>query len=133
MEATPPPPPSGAPPPPPPPAAPEKAGPGIRALALLGSLLLAFAAAVIISVMVDLGGGPLCSEPVQPGKSCWDVSSGGRVVTLILGWPGAILGVVAAIAALMLAVNGRNGRRVWLLTVAAVVLCGLSIAVAQIT
>ena len=110
-----------------------KANAGLRALAVLGSLVLAFATAVIVIVMVDLGNGPLCSEPVQPGKDCWDVSSGGRVVTLILGWPGAILGGVAALAALAFAVTGRNGRRVWLLTAAAVVLCGLSIAVAQIT
>jgi hypothetical protein len=83
--------------------------------------------------MVDLGNGPLCDQPHLLSQSCWDVSSGGRVVTLILGWPGVILGGLAALAALAFAVTGRNGRRVWLLTLAAVVLCGLSIAVAQIT
>ena len=130
---------SASPPSPPPqapptaPAQPGKAGGGARALAVLGALVLAFAAAVIISVLADLGNGPLCSEPVQPGKSCWDVSSSGRVISLILGWPGAILGVVAALAALVFAVRGRNGRTVWLLTAAAVVLCGLSIAVAQVS
>ncbi len=110
-----------------------KAGAGLRVLAVIGSLILAFATAVIVTVMVDLGNGPLCDQAVSFGQDCWDVSSGGRVVTLILGWPGAILGGAAALAALLLAVTGRNGRRVWLLTVAAVVLCALSIAVAQIT
>jgi hypothetical protein len=139
MEATPPPPPPPPPPeamPPPPPPVPgdaPKASGGMRALAVLGALVLAFAAAVIITVMVDLGKGPLCGEPHDITETCWDVSSGGRVVSLIFGWPGAILGVVAALAALAFALTGRNGRRVWVLTGAAVVLCGLSIAVAQIT
>ncbi len=135
MEASAPPPsPPPAPPAPPTaPAKPGKAGAGARTLAVLGALVLAFAAAVIISVLADLGDGPLCSEPVQPGKSCWDVSSAGRVISLILGWPGAILGAVAALAALAFAVRGRDGRTVWSLTTAAVVLCGLSIAVAQVS
>src|SRR6478609_8063962 len=98
--------------PPPAPAAPQKAGAGYRILAVLGSLVLAFATAVIVIVMVDLGNGPLCSQPHLLSQSCWDVSSGGRVVTLILGWPGVILGGLAALAALAFAVTGRNGRRV---------------------
>jgi hypothetical protein len=141
MEATPPP----ADPPPadprlagaPPPGAPEKAGGGLRALGILGFLLLAFGAAVIAVTMADLGDGPLCDDvpggAAHPLVDCWDVSSGGRVVALILGWPGALCAALAALAALAFTITGRNGRRFWVLTAAAVVLCGLSIAVAQIT
>lgn len=121
----------------PPPAAPEKAGGGLRALGVLGFLVLAFGAAVIAITMADLGDGPLCDSvpggAEHPLVDCWDVSSGGRVVALILGWPGALCAALAALAALAFTFTGRNGRRFWLLTAAAVVLCGLSIAVAQVT
>ena len=111
----------------------SKAGVGTRILAVVGALVLAFATAVIATVMADLGNGPLCGEPHNLGESCWDVSSAGRVVTLLLGWPGVLAGGLAALAALALAITGRNAMRVWALVGAAIVLCGLSIAVAQIT
>jgi hypothetical protein len=120
----------------PPPTPPQKAGAGLRVLGIVGFLVLAFATAVIVAVMVDLGDGPLCADvggAAHPLEDCWDVSSGGRVVSLILGWPGAVLAGLAALSALVFTFTGRNGRRVWMLTGAAVVLCGLSIAVAQIT
>ena len=69
----------------------------------------------------------------RPPVECWDLSSGGRVAALILGWPGALCAALAALAALAFTFTGRNGRRFWLLTAAAVVLSGLSIAVAHIT
>jgi hypothetical protein len=119
----------------PPPSAPEKAGPGLRVLAIVGFVVLAFATAVIVSVMVDLGGGPLCKDvggAANPTEDCWDVSSGGQVISLVLGWPGAILGGLAALSALAFTFTGRNGRRFWLLTLAAVVLSALSIAAAQV-
>ncbi len=103
----------------------------MRALAAVGALILAFATAVIVAVMLDLGNGPLCKEAL-PGQDCYDVSSTGRVISLVFGWPGAVLGGLAAITALGLAATGRNGRTVRLLTVPAVVLCGLSIAAAQV-
>jgi hypothetical protein len=120
----------------PPPAAPEKAGGGMRALGVLGFLVMAFGAAVIAAVLIDLGDGPLCENvggADHPLVDCWDVSSGGRVVSLIIGWPGVLAGALAALAALAFAITGRNGRRFWLLTATAVVLCGISIAVAQIS
>jgi hypothetical protein len=121
----------------PPPAAPDRAGGGLRALGVLGFLVLAFGGGVIALTLVDLGDGPLCDDVVlsqlPPNEECWDVSSGGRVVALILGWPGALCAALAALAALAFTFTGRNARRFWLLTAAAVVLCGLSIAVAQVT
>ena len=120
----------------PPPAAPDRAGAGLRVLGVLGFLVLAFGAAVIAAVMIDLGDGPLCGDvpggAEHPLVDCWDLSSGGRIVALILGWPGALCAALAALAALAFTITGRNGRRFWLLTAVAVVLCGLSIAVAQI-
>ena len=112
----------------------------MRPRGVLGFLVLAFGGGVIALTLVDLGDGPLCDDVVlsqlPPNEECWDVSSGGRVVALILGWPGAVLAglaALAALAALAFTFTGRNARRFWLLTAAAVVLCGLSIAVAQVT
>ena len=47
------------------PAAPDKAGGGLRAVGVLGFLVLGIAAAVVAAVMVDIGNGPLC-DAVQP-------------------------------------------------------------------
>src|SRR3954454_25374869 len=75
-------------------AAPQKAGAGLRVLGVLGFLVLAFGAAVIALTMGDLGQRPLCDTvpggAAAPIEDCWDVSSGGSVVALILGWPGAV-------------------------------------------
>ena len=112
-----------------------KAGAGWRVLAILAAVVLAFGAAVIALVMLDLGDGPLCGDvggAAHPTQDCWDVNSTGRVISLVLGWPGAVLAALAALAALAFTITGRNGGRFWMLAIAAVVLCALSIGVAQV-
>jgi hypothetical protein len=134
------------PPPPPPPGdpayAPEsKASAGRRVLAVLLAIVLAFAAAVIIAVMVDLGDRPRCDDTAaiqrlaqtQQGLvKCFDVTSTQRTVTLILGWVGGVLGGIAALLALAFAVTGTRGRLVLQASALAVVLCGLSILIGSI-
>ena len=164
MEGTPPPPPPGAPPPdappppvppgtPPPPDAPpppppagampaappsDKASGGLRALGVLGFLILAFASAVLIAAIVDIGNTPTCAD-VQSGKAalpsdhqCFDGGSTKKAITEILVWPGGILAGVAAIMALAFAVTGRNGRRLLFVVALAIVLSGLGLLIGSI-
>ena len=131
--------------PPPPPgqgpylaASPPKAGGGWRALAVLLAIILAFGAAVIIAVMVDLGSQPRCDDTAAlvkkaattSGKvTCFDVSSTQRVITLGLGWIGGVLGGLAALLALAFAITGRRGRLLVQVTAAAIIFSGLSILI----
>lgn len=136
------------PPPPPPPGqepyttpAPQKAGGGMRALAVLLAIILAFGAAVIIAVMVDLGGRPRCNDlaalvqakPNANGKiECFDVTSTQRIISLGLGWIGGVLGGLAALFALAFAITGRRGRLLLLATAGAVIFSGLSILIGSL-
>jgi membrane-associated PAP2 superfamily phosphatase len=135
--ATPPPP-----PPPPPDRAPVdegKAGGGWRALGVLLALALAFACAVMVIAMVDIGGTPRCDDPAgiaealaEGENECFDGSSAQKVITLVLGWPSGILAGIAALVALFFAATGRRGRLVLQLTAAAVVLGVLSIVIGSV-
>jgi hypothetical protein len=138
--ATPPPP-----PPPPPGAAPVdegKAGGGWRVLGVLLALALAFACAVMVIAMIDIGGTPRCDDPAgieaeareNPGEEieCFDGSSAQKVITLVLGWPSGILAGIAALVALFFAATGRQGRLLLQLTAAAIVLGVLSIVIGSI-
>jgi hypothetical protein len=163
MEGTPPPPPPGAgsqpdsppvppgtpsptaaPPPAPPsgelPSAPasDRASGGLRALGVLGFLILAFACAVLISAIVDIGDTPTCAD-VQSGaaalpsdQQCFDGSSTQKVITEVLVWPGGVLAGVAAFLALAFAVTGRQGRRVLWVVALAIVLAGLGLLIGSI-
>lgn len=140
MEAsgTPPPPAAGSttPPPPPPPTANEgKAPGGWRALAVLLALALAFASAVMVIAMADIGDKPVGLEECQATPGCteyFDGSSTQKTIALILGWPSGVLAGIAALVALYFAVTGRRGRLLLQLTGAAVVLGALSILVGSV-
>jgi hypothetical protein len=125
-------------PPPPAPAEPAatagdgRAGGGMRALAVLAALILGFAAAVVIAVMVDVGSSPICEDVggvSAPTEDCYDMSSGIKPVVLILGWAGGVLGVAAALAFLRVAFTGRGGRLALQLAGAAILLAAISIAI----
>ena len=136
-QATPPPP-----PPPPPGRAPvdeDKAGGGWRALGVLLALALAFACAVMVIAMVDIGGTPRCDDPAgiaealaEGENECFDGSSTQKVLTLVLGWPSGILAGIAALVALYFAATGRRGRLLLQLTAAAIALGVLSIVIGSI-
>ena len=143
MEASGTPPPSAEPPPPPPPPPPApaeegKATGGWRALGVVLALALAFACAVMIVAMADIGETPTCDD-VLSGEAalpedgeCFDGSSTQKTISLILGWPSGVLAGIAALLALFFAATGRQGRLVLQLTGAAVVLGGLSILIGSV-
>jgi hypothetical protein len=141
-----PPPPSGqtgdAPPaPPPPPAVPDdeqKATAGWRALAVVLFLALAFACAVLVIAMSDIGSTPTCDD-VLSGKAqlpsdneCFDGSSAQKTISLVLGWPSGVLAGIAALVAVFFAATGRQGSLLLTLTGAAIVLGALSILVGSL-
>ena len=95
-----------------------------------------FAGAVIAAVMVDLANGPLCKDvvftPAGPTEDCWDVSSAGRVVSELFGWPAVALAAVGLVLGLMFAFTGRRGPLLLRVTVAAIVFGAISIFIDQI-
>jgi hypothetical protein len=142
MEAAPPPAPEGTPPPPepgavsPPPES-DKASGGLRALSIVGFLVLAFACAVLITAIVDIGHTPTCSDVnagnAQPYQGhCFDGSTTKKTITQILVWPGGVLAGVAALLAIAFAVTGRNGRRLLWVLALAIVLSGLGLLIGSI-
>jgi hypothetical protein len=133
-------PPQASPPPPPPPPAPAvddgKAGGGWRALAVILFLALAFACAVMIIAMADIGDTPIQKDCVTPpAGTCleyFDGSSAQKTVTLVLGYPSGVIAGIAALVALFFAATGRQGRLLLQLTGAAIVLGAASILIGSI-
>ena len=138
----------GTPPPPPPPAGEVspppsgKASAGLRALGVLGFLILAFASAVLIAAIVDIGNTPTCGDTAalnakalaNPGEKieCFDGSSTKKTITQILVWPGGVLAGIAALLALAFTVTGRNGRLVFAVVALAIVLSGLGLLIGSL-
>jgi hypothetical protein len=133
------------PPPPPPGSTPtdeDQASGGWRALGVVLALALAFACAVMVIAMADIGDSPRCDDRAaieaealeNPGEEieCFDGSSAQKVATLVLGWPSGILAGIAALVALYFAATGRRGRLLLQLTAVAIVLGVLSILVGSV-
>ena len=103
---------------------------------MLLALALAFACAVMVIAMVDIGETATCDDPqgiIESGKNeCFDGSSGQKTASLILGWPSGVLAGIAALVALYFAATGRRGRLLLQLTGAAIVLGALSIVIGSI-
>jgi hypothetical protein len=132
-----------APPPPPPPPAPDEdvASGGWRVLGVILALALAFACAVMIIAMLDIGDTPRCddaaavrAEILKEGNDaeCFDGSSAQKAVTLVLGWASAGLAGLATLFALYFAATGRRGRELLQVVAVAVVLGALSIGIGAI-
>jgi hypothetical protein len=147
MEAsgTPPPEPTQPPPPPPPPSGPadtEQATGGWRLLGVVLALALAFACAVMVIAMVDIGDTPRCDDEAALADEreetgdlvieCFEGSQAQKVISLVLGWPSGILAGIAALVALFFAATGRQGQLLLRLTGTAIVLGGLSILIGSI-
>ena len=147
MEAsgTPTPEPTQPPPPPPPPGAPaeeEQASGGWRLLGVVLALALAFACAVMVIAMLDIGDTPRCDDPAALEEErqesgdlvieCFEGSETQKVISLVLGWPSGILAGIAALVALLFAATGRHGQLLLRLTGTAIVLGGLSILIGSI-
>ena len=127
--------------PPPPPAGPpeeEKATGGWRALGVLLALALAFACAVLVIAMADIGDTPTCDDvlsgeaPVPSDNECFDGSNGQKTASLVLGWPSGVLAGIAALFALYFVATGRRGRTLLQLVGVAIVLGALSIGIGSI-
>jgi hypothetical protein len=111
-------------------------------LGVILALALAFACAVMIVAMSDIGSTPRCDDPAavaeealeNPGEEieCFDGSSAQKVATLVLGWPSGILAGIAALLAFFFAATGRRGRLLLQLTGAAIALGVLSILVGSL-
>lgn len=144
MEAsgTPTPEPTQPPPPPPPPGAPadeEQASGGWRLLGVVLALALAFACAVMVIAMLDIGDTPRCDDAAALEEErqesgdlvieCFEGSQTQKVISLVLGWPSGILAGIAALVALFFAATGRHGQLLLRLTGTAIVLGGLSILI----
>ena len=144
MESGTPPPEPTRPPPPPPPGEPaeEEATGGWRLLGVVLALALAFACAVMVVAMLDIGDTPRCDDPAALEEEreetgdlvieCFEGSQAQKVVSLVLGWPSALLAGIAALVALYFAATGRQGQLLLRLTGAAIVLGGLSILIGSI-
>ena len=117
---------------------PAKAGAGARILALVGAVILLFLAAVAVIAMVDIGDLTPCEDVgtdislLNEDGECFDGSSAKKTISLVLGWPGAILACVSVLLALGFAIRGRGGRLLIKVVAAAAVLFGLSILVGSI-
>lgn len=126
------------PPPPPSSAESDKAGGGWRALGVVLALALAFACAVMVIAMADIGSTPTCEDifageaEIPADGECFDGSSGQKTASVVLGWPSGVLAGIAALLALYFAGTGRSGRLLMQLTGAAIVLGAASILVGSL-
>jgi hypothetical protein len=107
----------------------------MRALGVVFALVLAFAAAVMILVAVDIGDTPTCDD-VLSGEAfsvdCFDGSSGQKTISVALAWGSGIAGAIAAFLALAFAVTGRRGRLLVQVAGLAILLGGLSILIGSV-
>ena len=104
----------------------------MRVLALIAAIVIGFAAAIVIAVMVDLGSSPICEDvggAAAPTEDCYDISSTAKPISLVLGWAGGVAGVLAALALLRVVFTGVGGRLAVQLSAAAIVLSGLSLII----
>jgi membrane-associated PAP2 superfamily phosphatase len=101
-------------------------------------LALAFACAVMVIAMGDIGDTPTCDDvlsgeaEVPADGECFDGSSGQKTATLVLGWPSGVVAGIAALVALFFAATGRQGRLLLTLTSAAIVLGAASILIGSV-
>ncbi len=115
----------------------DHASGGRRALAVVLALALAFACAVMVVAMTEIADTTPCEEVTSTADlnaegECFDGSSTQKTISLVLGWPSAVLAGVAVLIALFFAATGRQGRLLLTLTGAAIVLGGLSIAIGSV-
>ncbi len=102
----------------------EKAGAGLRVLALIIGLLLLFGAAVMALVVINPDDIPLCSdvEAAVLAGECFDISETQNTISTILAVPAGILAAIAGLLGFYVAFTGRRGALMMRLGVAAVAL-----------
>jgi hypothetical protein len=113
----------------------ENGSGALRALAVILFLLLLLGGAIMIIAATDIAGTSLCSDITRadvlrdPNGDCFDGSSIQKVLSVVIGYAGGGVGVIAALMALAYTITARRGRLVVILTVLAILLSGLSILV----
>ena len=113
-------------------------GPMWRALAVLLFVALAFGSLTMFLVMSDVGDTKLCSDVstndviADPAGECFSGSGTQKTITLILGYPSAVVAAIAGLLALAHAITGRARRAMLLLTGAAILLGALSIGIGSV-
>jgi len=116
----------------------QKPGGGIRALAVVGAIVLAFAAAVMIVAASDISGTPTLKEcnadpsVIPSDGKCFDGGEAKQTISVVLMYLSGALGAAAVLLSLMFAVTGRQGPLLTRLIIAAVLLGGLGILVGSI-
>lgn len=105
------------------------AGVGLRLLALIGALVLAFGTAVLVIVTLDVADAPTCAESIanQVADECYLGSSFEKLLATVLTGGGAIFGAIATLLALGFALGASTGRKLVISTIVAVVLAGVAI------
>ncbi len=111
----------------------------MRALAVLIALVLAFGAAVMILVAIDIGDTATCDdfptlslEEQLADPECFDGSSAQKAISVVLAWASGIIGAIAVLVALMFAFTGNRGPLLVRLAGGAVALGILSILIGSI-
>lgn len=124
-------------PPPPPPAPPpdgsEKASGGMRALGAILALIIAFGAAVMIVVGIDINDLASCENPAEVIASgeteCFDGSEGIKPVVVGLAIASGVVGAIAFLIGIAFAVTGRRGRLFAQTSGAAILLAALALII----
>jgi hypothetical protein len=119
-----------------------KAGVAARLGVAVLVLVLLFLAAVAVIAVADIGSLTPCDEinindpasvaQLNSDGECFDGSSTKQLITLIIGWPGAILACVSVLLAIAFVIRGRGGRILAMSIGGSVVLFGLSILVGSL-
>jgi hypothetical protein len=82
-----------------------------RALAIAATVILVLVTAVMLILMLNISGLPLCDElgPRQLADECIEASSGERAFGLIVGWASVVCGLAAIWLGIRLARRRRGG------------------------
>lgn len=116
----------------------ERGGNTWRALAVILFVLLLVGCFIMIAASTDIAGTTLCRDVTaqfvqqHPNGSCFDGSQAQKVLSVAFGYASGAVGAIAALLAIAFTITGRRGRLVAILTVAALVLAGISILVGSV-
>ena len=107
----------------------------MRALAVLLALVLAFGAAVMIVAAGEISDTPTEEEVTsgeEPLPADGEVFDGGetkRSITTVLFYASGVVGAIAVLLGLALAITGRRGRPFATAAIVAVVLAGIGLVI----
>lgn len=107
---------------------------GLRALGVVGLIVLGLAALIGFIAFADISGTTPCEDvtsfaDLNSDGECYDGSSGLKTVVTIMGFIGSGLLAIAAIMSLMFAIRGRNGRQTLMVMGAGIALFGLALII----